>query len=206
MSYGRNTGPVPSPKTSNYQKYQTSNPLVRRLIQRFTQRVCTLVREFDPERIVDLGCGEGIVAAELSALGIDFQYLGIDQNPESIEAARHLNPDLGFEQGDIIERAPQRDWADVAICLEVLEHLAEPEEVLGRIMAWTNKAAIVSVPWEPYFRLGNLLRLKDLALLGNHPEHIQQFRPKSLENLLKEFAAQVRVETCFPWLIGVIQK
>ena len=206
MSYARNTGPAPSPKTSNYRKYQTSNPLVRRLIQRFTQRVCILVQEFAPQRIVDLGCGEGIVAAELSALGIDFQYLGIDLNPESIEAARHLNPGLRFEQGDIIKRPPERDWADVAVCLEVLEHLEEPEAALEQIMAWTQKAAIVSVPWEPYFRMGNLLRLKDLTRLGNHPEHIQQFRPGSLEALLRKFAARVRVETCFPWLIGVIKK
>ena len=54
-----------------------------------------------------------------------------------------------------------------------------------------------------FFRGGNFLRGKYLARWGNHPEHIQQFGPRSFQALLEASFRVVRVETCFPWLIGV---
>jgi SAM-dependent methyltransferase len=178
---------------------------MRYVIKRFLRRICGKVEALAPARIVDLGCGEGLVAAELSGLPIEFEYIGIDLNAESIEAARQFNPNLRFVRDDIIAREPDEGWASVAICLEVLEHLNEPRDALKRIIAWTSQTAIVSVPWEPYFRIGNLLRCKNVTRLDGGPGHVQQFRPATLEILLREFAEDVRVETCFPWLIGTIR-
>ena len=62
---------------------------------------------------------------------------------------------------------------------------------------------VVSVPWEPFFRLGNLCRGKDLRRWGNNPEHVQHFRPPSLRRLLIESFERVGVHGCFPWLIAV---
>jgi hypothetical protein len=90
----------------------------------------------------------------------------------------------------------------VALCLEVLEHLEDPAPAVDRIAEWTRSMAIVSVPWEPFFRAGNLLRGKYVASLGNHPEHVQQFGPRSLNALLERRFRVVHVETCFPWLLA----
>jgi len=196
--------------SSNLQKYRTPNPLMRRIIHRFLDRVCELVEERRPSRIVDLGCGEGIVARELSLrLGDDFEYLGLDLSGESIEVARSINASdsrLSFERADILAREPDAGWADLAISLEVLEHLAEPAAALNRIGQWSRSHVLVSVPWEPWFRLGNLARGRHPLRLGNHPEHIQQFRPGTLAALLKGSseldARSVEVSTCFPWMIG----
>ena len=67
--------------------------------------------------------------------------------------------------------------ADVVTCLEVLEHLAEPERAVEELARICCRLCVVSVPWEPFFRLGNLCRGKDINGWGNNPEHIQHFGP-----------------------------
>ena len=195
------------PDTTNFQKYQTGNPLMQGVIRRFLTTICGHVQAIKPQRIIDLGCGEGIVAHELAQLGLDFQYRGMDLNPESVEAAKALNAGnaaLQFETADIIATEPQEDWADVALCLEVLEHLPEPREAIRQIMRWSRGKAILSVPWEPWFRMGNFVRGRHITRLGNHPEHIQQFRPRTFGKLLREFSPNVRITTCFPWIIAIV--
>ncbi|GAB5541925.1 MAG: class I SAM-dependent methyltransferase [Sandaracinaceae bacterium] len=188
--------------TSNYGKYQTGNPLMQRVIARFVDRVMAHVSRQSPSTVVDLGCGEGMIARRVAELG-GVDYLGLELNPVALEVARREVPSMRFEQADIVRREPEVGWADVALCLEVLEHLDDPAPAVQRIAEWTGGVAIVSVPWEPFFRGGNFLRGKYLARWGNHPEHIQQFGPRSFQALLEASFRVVRVETCFPWLIGV---
>lgn len=187
---------------ANYAKYQTGNPIMQRIIRRFLDRIVTQVREARPARIVDLGSGEGMVARELAALPFPIEYRGLEIDAEAVAIARREVPGLDFRQGDILRTEPERGWADVALCLEVLEHLDDPLPAVDRIAQWTRSMAIVSVPWEPFFRTGNLLRGKYLATLGNHPEHVQQFGPRSFASLLETRFHVVRVDTCFPWLIA----
>ena len=61
---------------------------------------------------------------------------------------------------------------------------------------------VVSVPWEPWFRLGNLGRGKNIARWGNDPEHVQAFTPARLTRALSAHFEQVRVVRAFPWLIA----
>jgi SAM-dependent methyltransferase len=192
--------------SSNYQKYQTSNPLMRKVIRRFLDRLCARIVEIRPKTIIDLGCGEGVVAAEICRLLPAVRYVGIDASGEAIRMARASNPGVEFREGDILEGHPGGTVADLALCVEVLEHLEHPDLALERLAAVTSDYVVVSVPWEPYFRLGNLFRGKYLSNWGNHPEHVQQFSPGSLRDLLTRHFSSVGIDTCFPWLIAVARK
>lgn len=60
-----------------------------------------LVDLLDPqpdEKIIDLGCGAGALAAEVSARGAE--VLGIDGSPEMIAKAKAQYPELSFTVGD----------------------------------------------------------------------------------------------------------
>jgi hypothetical protein len=61
---------------------------------------------------------------------------------------------------------------------------------------------VVSVPWEPWLRLGNLGRGKNLRRLGNDPAHIGFLTPQRLHRVLTTHFEQVRVEGAFPWLVA----
>ena len=193
------------PGTSNYAKYATSNPVMRFVIQRFLRRIVAEVGKIGPATVIDVGCGEGMVAHELQKLPLRLDYRGFELNPMAVAAARALNPGMSFAQADLFALDLRDEPADLVMMLEVLEHLERPEQAVERLARWTRRAGLFSVPWEPWFRLGNLARGKYVKRLGNHPEHIQQFSPGTFRALLAPYFADVRVFSCFPWLIGVVQ-
>lgn len=188
--------------SSNQQKYESGNVVVQRLLGRFLDRVVGLAAAQRPRRVVDLGCGEGMVAARILERCPAVDYRGIELDSIAAAAARVNAPGAEIREGDIRAVPAELAWADVSVCLEVLEHLDDPAPAVRKIAEWTGGLAIVSVPWEPFFRGGNLLRGKYLDRFGNHPEHVQQFTPASFRRLLEQDFALVQVERCFPWLIA----
>ena len=136
-------------------------------------------------------------------LRFDFEYRGIEISPAAVALAHRDHPGINVELGDLLARQASTGWADLAICIEVLEHLSDPGAAVESIRCWTARDALVSVPWEPYFRLGSLLRGKHLGRLGIHPGHLQRFNPGSLRTLLARHFDQVRIVSSFPWLIAV---
>lgn len=194
-----------NPGTANYAKYATPNPIMRFVIQRFLHRILAEIRWIHPAQIIDVGCGEGLVAHELRKLPFSVDYRGFELNPVAVAAARALNPGLSFTVADLFKLDLSAEPADLVMQLEVLEHLERPDLAVAQLAGWTRRFALFSVPWEPWFRLGNLARGKYLDRLGNHPEHIQQFNHRTFRALLAAHFAEVRVFSCFPWLIGVAQ-
>lgn len=89
-------------------------------------------------QILDLGCGQGLLAALLTARdgGADWHYRGIDMSARDVERARAAaGPNCRIIAGDI--RGVDFGSADVAVALDVL-HYIEPEaqrDMLRRVRA-----------------------------------------------------------------------
>lgn len=86
-------------------------------------------------RILDVGCGGGVLAEELARVGLE--VTGIDPAPESIEAARAhaavsgLSIDYRTGTG---EHLPFADGSfELVACCDVLEHVDDVEPVMGEI-------------------------------------------------------------------------
>lgn len=99
--------------------------------------ICDLVR---PASVLDVGCGQGIWLREFKrngvtrALGMDGDY--VDRNRLAIEVDEFLAVDL--------ERPlPVAEPFDLAVCLEVAEHLSE--NAAGALVASLTSAAPVIV-------------------------------------------------------------
>jgi hypothetical protein len=84
----------------------------------------------------------------------------------------------------------------------VLEHLEDPAAAISELARVSRGDVVLSVPHEPWFRLGSLLRGKYVSRLGNHPEHVQHWRPRTFERFLTPQVEVVSVGTAFPWLIA----
>jgi 2-polyprenyl-3-methyl-5-hydroxy-6-metoxy-1,4-benzoquinol methylase len=180
-------------------KCSSRNVLVRALITRLARKL----HEFAGSTAgtwVDVGIGEGLAmeAMQVSAgslVGVEYRHdkllMALRRLP--ISGVRADAGMLPFIEGS----------AAVVTCLEVLEHLRTPERAVAELARICRGHCVVSVPWEPFFRLGNLCRGKDVRHWGNNAEHIQQFRPSTLRILLNESFEDVEIHSCFPWIIGI---
>jgi predicted TPR repeat methyltransferase len=89
-------------------------------------------------RLLDLGCGQGLLAALLKAAPAPrvATYRGLELMARDVARAhRALGPDCGVQQGDI--RSAEFGAADAIVILDVLHYmsLSEQDAVLGRVRA-----------------------------------------------------------------------
>ena len=84
------------------------------------------------ERVVDVGCGAGLLAEPLARLGA--KVTAIDAAPELIAVARDHAAQMGLEidyrAGDV--QALESEF-DLVTCMEVIEHVAEPAAFLAAL-------------------------------------------------------------------------
>jgi 2-polyprenyl-6-hydroxyphenyl methylase/3-demethylubiquinone-9 3-methyltransferase len=93
------------------------------------------LRPFHGFTLLDIGCGGGLVAEPMARLG--FTVTGIDAGAESIDAARThaeatgLSIDYRVAAAESIAEAGRR--FDVVLALEVIEHVADPQDFFGAV-------------------------------------------------------------------------
>ena len=183
-------------------KYLATNPVVRRLIASWLGELTDLVDTHVPadQAFLDAGAGAGFSLAGFSAgrsvIAADLHLAKICQVHDRVPQAQLVAAD--------VTRFPVPDGAvGWATSIEVLEHVPAPELLVAELARVCRDGVIVSVPWEPWFRLGNLARGKNVARIGNDPEHIGQFGPGSLARLLRRSFTDVSVTRRLPWLLAV---
>lgn len=184
-------------------KYTSRNVVVRKLLLRLLQRLEEAAGSTNGAW-VDVGIGEGLALSAMhvdagSLVGVEYRFDKLALALERLPSASGVRADAGM--------LPFSDRsADIVTCLEVLEHLDAPRRAVEELARICRGHCVVSVPWEPFFRLGNLCRGKDVGQWGNNPEHVQQFRPSSLRRLLGSSFEEVQVHPCFPWIIAVARR
>jgi len=82
------------------------------------------------ERILDLGCGTGMLTAEIAARGAE--VLGVDRSEEMIAQARKKFPALRFEIVDVRELCFNGEF-DAVFSNAVLHWIPEAEEVIAGV-------------------------------------------------------------------------
>lgn len=146
----------------------------RRLIARFIASGAGRT----PKRIVDLGSGQGDLAAELRRSFPAAEILGVELSAAGIAFSRAKVPAAVFLQQDLLREVdrdcPYRSWADYAVCSEVLEHLDNPGLFLRNAAAYLAPGCrlIVTVPGGP------------MSAFDKHIGHRRHFSPVKLRELL----------------------
>lgn len=185
------------------EKYHVNNPVVAFLIRRFFDRIAALLGAVGPQSVLDAGCGEG----ELLRRGVlgSGHTVSLDRSLDALTEIRTHTPACRPVCGSVLQLPFARASFDAVVCLEVLEHLADPAAAVQELLRVARLAVVLSVPYEPYFRFGNLLRGKYLARLGNHPEHIQHWNLRRFRNLLSPTGCEVEVVEAFPWIVACVR-
>lgn len=182
-------------------KYGSSNPVVRGLLDRWSRRLQGVVGAVSGT-LVDVGVGEGLCLERvLVSPAVDARVVGVEYRHDKAAIARRLDG-VVIVVGDAGMLPLPSQCADLVTCIEVLEHLPAVAPAVAELARVTTDRCVVSVPWEPWFRLGNLGRGKNVGRLGNDPEHVQWFTPARLRRTLEASFREVRVVRAFPWIIA----
>lgn len=122
----------------------------QRVYLRSIQRCIELIRPVPGMKILDVGCGTGIL---LSRLPDDCRRVGVDISLEMLNDAKKRFPEILFIQADMGRLPFRRGVFDSVTCRAVIQHLEKPEASLSQIrMLLRPRGSLVSfVPvfWFP---------------------------------------------------------
>jgi 2-polyprenyl-3-methyl-5-hydroxy-6-metoxy-1,4-benzoquinol methylase len=192
---------------NTYDKYSSTNPVVRRLMAGFERTLNELFAQAAPRSVLDVGCGEGVLTHRW-ALRLEGRIVGIDLEDPAIQAewAKRQAPNLSYRVMKA-ERLPFEEGEfDLAAAIEVLEHVPDPEHTVAQ-MARVARGGhlLVSVPREPLWRALNMARGAYLRDLGNTPGHVNHWSKQGFVRLLARHGEVVERRSPFPWTMLLVR-
>jgi 2-polyprenyl-3-methyl-5-hydroxy-6-metoxy-1,4-benzoquinol methylase len=192
---------------NTYDKYGSSNPLVRRMMVGFERDLDGLLARADPASLLDVGCGEGVLVERWARRLEGRRVVGIDLEEDSIQAgwAQRSAPNLEYR----VMRAENLPFADgefaLASAIEVLEHVPDPAHTLAEMARCAERHLLVSVPREPLWRALNMARGAYWPALGNTPGHLNHWSRRSFTALLARHGTVAEVRSPFPWTMLLVR-
>ena len=191
---------------NTYDKYGSTNPLVKRLMAGFEATLEELFVKAGPSSILDVGCGEGVLTHKW-AQRVDGTVVGIDLDDPQLhtEWEKRSCPNLEYRVMKAENLPFGDDEFDMASAIEVLEHVPDPDHTVAEMARVASRHLLVSVPREPLWRGLNMARGAYLKDLGNTPGHLNHWSKRSFVQLLSRYGTVVEARSPFPWTMLLVR-
>jgi SAM-dependent methyltransferase len=198
--------PAAVPVGNTYDKYGSSNPVVRRLMAGFQASLDELFDGASPASVLDIGCGEGVLTEKWARRLPESRVVGIDLDAPALrsEWEQRRRPNLEFRVQEASALPFGDGEFDLVCAIEVLEHLPDPESTLHEMARVARHRLLVSVPREPVWRLLNLARGFYWRSLGNTPGHLNHWSKSDFATLLTRYGAIEEARSPFPWTMLLV--
>lgn len=195
------------PTGNTYDKYGSTNPVVRRLMARFEGTLAELFAQAAPESLLDVGCGEGVLTHQWAQQLGERRIVGIDLDDDKLKAEWQTRQRPNLEYLTLsAENMPFADGEfDVATAIEVLEHVPDPAHTVAEMARVAKGHLLVSVPREPLWRMLNVARGAYLSDLGNTPGHVNHWSKRSFVKLLEQHGEVIEKRSPFPWTMLLVR-
>jgi 2-polyprenyl-3-methyl-5-hydroxy-6-metoxy-1,4-benzoquinol methylase len=192
---------------NTYDKYGSTNPLVKRLMGSFERTLDELMQRAEPRSLLDVGCGEGVLVHRWAQSMPASRIVGIDLEEDSIQAgwSERGAPNLEYRTMSAEDLPFAEDEFDLATAIEVLEHVPDPRRTLAEMARCARRHLLVSVPREPLWRMLNIARGAYVGQLGNTPGHLNHWSKRSFARLLAEHGEIAELRSPFPWTMLLVR-
>ena len=200
--------PTAVPTGNTFDKYGSTNPVVRRLMAGFEGTLDELFTRAAPGSVLDVGCGEGVLTERWAAqLGTGGRVVGIDLEDPKLRAewAARARENLEFLAGSA-DALPFDDGEfELAAAIEVLEHVPDPERAVAEMARVASRHLLVSVPREPLWRALNVARGAYLRDLGNTPGHVNHWSKRGFLAAPRRCGEVMQARSPFPWTMLLVR-
>jgi SAM-dependent methyltransferase len=165
--------------------------------QDYRRSLCMFLigRRGPPERLLDIGSGNGELLAAAAKRWPAARLAGLELSPAGVEETKRKVPEVRVRVCDLIqspEPAPgEAGWASHTVCSEVLEHVDDPVKLLRNARAWLEPGCrlVATVPGGP------------ISAFDRHIGHRRHFSPDDLGRALADagFETQLLAGAGFPF-------
>ncbi len=136
------------------------------------------IKKIRTGRVLDVGCAYGFM---LQRFPNSFRKFGVDVSKYAVEIARKKLPSATFKIMGAEEKLPfKKDFFDIILFNDVLEHLENPEIALKNIFRMLKKGGILYITTPNL----NIVRKKIFRNSDKKVHHISLFSHSSLISLL----------------------
>jgi 2-polyprenyl-3-methyl-5-hydroxy-6-metoxy-1,4-benzoquinol methylase len=200
------TAPEAVPTGNTFDKYGSTNPVVKRLMGNFHNTLDELWNKAAPESVLDVGCGEGVLTYEWAERLGHKRIVGIDLDDPKLRAEwdKRQRANLQYRVEEATSLSFADDEFDMAAAIEVLEHVPDPDATLAEMARVAKRRLLVSVPREPLWRMLNMARGSYLRDLGNTPGHVNHWTKVGFCSLLQNYGKVHEVRKPFPWTMVLV--
>jgi SAM-dependent methyltransferase len=144
-------------------------------------------------RVLDIGCGDGALIAELSGRMPSWRFAGVEIAERAVELASERCPEADICAYDG-ETLPYDTGAfELAVLSHVLEHVRDPAAVLAEA-ARVAERVIVEVPLEDNLSA----RRPSKQPVADHVGHIQRFSRAAIATIARDAGLRVTGELADP--------
>jgi 2-polyprenyl-3-methyl-5-hydroxy-6-metoxy-1,4-benzoquinol methylase len=195
------------PTGNAFDKYGSTNPVVKRLMAGFHATLDELWGKAAPHSVLDVGCGEGVLTVQWADRLADGRVVGIDLDDPKLRAEweKRARPNLEFRAEEATSLSFADDEFDLACAIEVLEHVPEPEATLAEMARTARRHLLVSVPREPLWRGLNMARGAYLRDLGNTPGHVNHWSKQAFVSLMARYGTVEQARSPVPWTMLLVR-
>lgn len=144
-----------------------------------------------PQRVLEVGCGDGALLAELAKRGFAPTLAGVEISQEAAALARRRGFEVDVFDGSHIP-APDASY-DLGVLSHVLEHVPDPGALLSET-ARVCRAVVVEVPLEANLSARRSGKREGAAEIG----HIQSLDRETVSRLVEAAGLRVAGEVLDP--------
>jgi SAM-dependent methyltransferase len=195
------------PTGNTFDKYGSTNPVVRRLMAGFHGALDELWDKARPQSVLDVGCGEGVLTCEWADRLGEGRIVGIDLDDPKLRAEWDKRSRANLELR--VEEATRLSFSDdefhTAAAIEVLEHVPDPEATVAEMARVAERWLLASVPREPLWRGLNMARGSYWGSLGNTPGHVNHWSKRSFVSMLSSHGTVEEARSPFPWTMLLVR-
>ena len=128
------------------------------VVEHYLEKRVVLIGDLMPQgKVLDAGCGTGVVASRLADRG--YEVTGLDPSAGMLEHLRQRDPRVEAVHGSATAMPFEDGGFDLTFCVAVMHHIADPGEVhtaLGEMVRVTRPGGLVLVwdhnPRNPYWK------------------------------------------------------